>query len=219
MGQKIGGDMYCDRCRCHVLGVKNTHPARNAAAVLAMPLTGGLSLAGAGVSDYQCPNCGGPVRRATGRDMDEPIYPMSHETAEKTEPEIVSEAPPIRLDGTKDAEAARLIRAQVDKAGETMTKPVRYLFFRFGVARRHPGAYARIENRLADVGLEVSPSLSESTDADAIVTLAVASNEALTAASDGRTGDLAGDLERLSALFRDGLLTEAEFNSAKSHLI
>jgi len=61
VGQKVKGGMYCDRCDRPVAAVKNTHRIRNAAGVLALPATGGLSAAGMKGERYLCPLCGGHV--------------------------------------------------------------------------------------------------------------------------------------------------------------
>jgi len=61
VGQKITGDMYCDRCDRPVPAVKNTHRLRNSLGVLALPATGGLSAAGMKGERYVCPICGGHV--------------------------------------------------------------------------------------------------------------------------------------------------------------
>jgi len=66
VGQKIKGGMYCDRCDRPVAAVKNTHRIRNAAGVLALPATGGLSAAGMKGERYMCPLCGGHVHGASG---------------------------------------------------------------------------------------------------------------------------------------------------------
>jgi hypothetical protein len=58
MGQRTKGGMWCKRCG-PVLGVKNTHRVRNAAAVV---IPGGVLFSK--VEAYYCPKCGGKVRPA-----------------------------------------------------------------------------------------------------------------------------------------------------------
>jgi len=64
MGQYTKGDMWCSRCSRNVLGVKNTHRARNTIGVGGALMSGGLSLLVAKREGYHCPACGGPVHSA-----------------------------------------------------------------------------------------------------------------------------------------------------------
>ena len=61
MGQKVKGGMWCPRCG-PVMGVKNTHKARNAGSALGELLLPGSALFSSKVEGYVCPNCGGRVR-------------------------------------------------------------------------------------------------------------------------------------------------------------
>jgi len=215
--------MWCPRCQCHILAVKNTHPARNTAAVLAMPLTGGLSLAGAGVSDWNCPSCGAPARKATSRDVDAVFLLPVQEEVSEAEPKKArtpSVSRTFQPDSARDAEAAQLVRRQIDDQGGEAEKPVSYLFFRFGVQKRVPGVCKYIGDCLADADIEVTPSLDDGTASNATVLLVLGAEKAEADEPEAERGaDLAGDLERLSSLFRDGLLTEDEFNSAKRRVL
>jgi rubredoxin len=62
MGVKVKDSMYCPRCQAPVAAQRNTHRARNAAAVVALPVTAGLSALGARYpEEWHCPRCGGAV--------------------------------------------------------------------------------------------------------------------------------------------------------------
>jgi hypothetical protein len=125
----------------------------------------------------------------------------------------------FKPDSGRDAEAAQLVRRQIDDAGGEAEKPVSYLFFRFGVQKRVPGVCKYIGDCLADAGIEVAPSLDDGTANNATVSLVLGPEKAKADEPELERDDLAGDLERLSSLFRDGLLTEDEFNSAKRRLL
>jgi hypothetical protein len=63
MSVRVRGGMFCDRCQMPVAAVRSTSRIRNLAALGSMPITGGVSAAGARRNGWCCPTCGGPVRR------------------------------------------------------------------------------------------------------------------------------------------------------------
>lgn len=76
MSVKTKAGYFCDRCQRPVPGQKTTHRTRGAVGILAAPLTAGLSLVASAPDGYHCPNCGGPVHRATRRDT-RPARPVN----------------------------------------------------------------------------------------------------------------------------------------------
>lgn len=63
MGQRVKGGRWCPQCQRTVMGVKNTHPLRNAAGVGGVMATGGLSLLALRSERYICPHCGSHLTR------------------------------------------------------------------------------------------------------------------------------------------------------------
>ena len=67
-GMKVKGGMYCDTCDKPVSAQKSTDRFRNSLLAVAAPATGGYSMAAAGVGQWHCPDCGGPVRKKRASD-------------------------------------------------------------------------------------------------------------------------------------------------------